>query len=97
MITISMVSFLVGAALAQRFKVKVLVPAIVIFSGFSIVIGGAHAQPAWSIVLMVATTATCLQIGYFVGIYMRHVLEAVLSSSSSSLDSPKTPARHLVH
>jgi hypothetical protein len=93
MIMFLTVSFIVGAALAQRFKVIVLMPAIVIFSGFSIVSGGA--QAAWSIVLMVATTATCLQIGYFVGIYIRHVLESLISQYSNSLASSKTPARHV--
>ena len=93
MITLSIVSFLVGAALGQRFKVVVLMPAMVIVPGIWIVTGIAHAQSAWAIILMVATAATCLQIGYFVGIGFRHVL----STRSSSLASPATAARHATH
>jgi putative Ca2+/H+ antiporter (TMEM165/GDT1 family) len=88
MITISMISLLIGAVLAQRFKVIVLIPAIAIFSGLAII--AAHADSAWSIVLLAAATTTCLQIGYFVGIGVRHALETRISSSSSSLTSAKT-------
>jgi hypothetical protein len=88
MIAISIVSFLVGAALGQRFKVIVLIPAIVIFSGLAII--AAHADSAWSIVLMAAATTTCLQIGYFVGFGVRHALETRIWLSSSSLTSAKT-------
>lgn len=94
MITLSIVSFLVGAALGQRFKVMVLMPAILIVPGISIVTGIAHVQSAWAIALMVATAAICLQIGYFVGIGVHHLLAAALSRRSSSLASHVTPARH---
>jgi hypothetical protein len=43
---------------------------------------------------MAATAATCLQIGYFVGIAIHQVLSAAVSPSSSPLTSPETPARH---
>jgi hypothetical protein len=94
MITFSMINFLAGAALGQRFKVMVLMPAIVIVPGLSVLIGLAHAQSAWSIVLMAAAASTCLQVGYFVGIGVRHVLEASLSRRSTPLASPATSVRH---
>jgi NADH:ubiquinone oxidoreductase subunit 6 (subunit J) len=94
MITISMISFLAGAALGQRFKVMVLMPAIAIVLVLAVGTGVAHAQTAWSTVLMAATAATCLQIGYLIGIFTHYVLVAVLSRRSSPLTSPETPARH---
>ena len=94
MITFSTISLLVGAALGQRFKVMVLMPAIAIVLGLSIAIGVTHAQSDWSIVLTAAIAATCLQIGYFVGVGIRHVLETALSRRSSPLASPATPAGH---
>ncbi len=94
MITLSMISFLVGAALGQRFKVLVLMPALAIVLVLAVATGVTHALTAWSMVLMVATTATCLQVGYFVGIGIRPVLEAAISRNSSSPSSVKTPARH---
>ena len=90
MITLSIVSFLMGATLGQRFKVMVLMPAALIIAGISIVTEIAQAQSAWAIVLMAATAVTSLQIGYFVGIGIRHVL----SRRSSSLVSPAPAARH---
>jgi hypothetical protein len=94
MITISMISFLAGAALGQRFKVMVLMPAIAIVLVLAVGTGVTHAQTAWSVVLMAATAAACLQIGYLTGIFIRHVLVAALSRRSSSLNSPETTARH---
>ncbi len=93
MTTLTIVSFLAGAALGQRFKVMVLMPAMLIVLGISIATGIAHAQSAWAIALMVAIAATCLQIGYFVGIGVRHVL----STKPSSLASPATAPRHATH
>ena len=73
MITLSMISLLVGAALGQRFKVIVLMPVIAIVLVLVVATGVSLAQTAWTIVLMVATAATCLQIGYFVGIAIHHL------------------------
>jgi hypothetical protein len=68
LITLSMISLVVGAALGQRFKVLVLLPAIAIVLILPVASGVTHTQTAWSIVLMVATAATSMQIGYFVRI-----------------------------
>jgi hypothetical protein len=95
MITISMTCFLVGAALGQRFKVMALMPTILIVSGLSIAAGVTHGESFWSVFLMAATTATCLQIGYFVGICVRHVLKTGMTPNSSSLTPAKTPSRNL--
>jgi hypothetical protein len=94
MMMLSMISFFVGAALGQRFKIMVLMPAILIVPGLSIVIGVTHAQSAWSIFLMAATAATSLQIGYLVGIGIPYVLTAAFSRRSSPLASHATTARH---
>jgi hypothetical protein len=97
MMTLSMISFFAGAALAQRFKVMVLMPAIVIVVGLAVATGFAHVPTAWSVVLMAATAATCLQVGYLVGIGIRHFLVAALPQSTCSLASRKTPARRAAH
>jgi len=90
MTTLTIVSFLMGVTLGQRFKVMVLMPAMLLVPGIWIVTGIAHAQSAWAIAFMVATAAACLQIGYIVGIGLRHIL----STRSSSLPSPATAAKH---
>jgi len=91
MITLWIISLLVGAALGQRFKVMILMPVIAIVLVLVVATGVFLAQTAWVIVLMAATAATCLQIGYFVGIVIHHVM---LSQSSPHLTPPKTTARH---
>ena len=93
MITISMISFLFGAALGQRFNVVVLMPAMAIVLVLSVGAGLSHAQSAWWIILMVGTAAICLQFGYFAGIGIRHFLAASSSRGTSSLPA-ETSARH---
>lgn len=99
MILLSMVSFLVGALLGQRFKVMVLMPAITIVLVLAVGTGVTLDYTAWSIVLTAAAASTSLQIGYLIGIGIHHVLMAALSSRSSPLTSHtgSTPARHPAH
>ena len=95
MITLSIISLFVGVALGQRFKIRVLIPAFAILVILAIGAGLTHARTAWHVVLIVATAATCLQIGYFFGIgIVRHLLTSALSRRSASLASSPTPARH---
>ena len=93
MMTLSMISFLVGAVLGQRFKIVVLIPAFAIVLFFVVGTGVALAQTGWWMVLMAAAAVTCLQIGYLVGIGVHHVLGAALSRRSSPLTPTTTSAR----
>ena len=95
MITLSLIGLFVGAALGQRFKIRVLIPALAILVIVAAGTGFMHARSGWYVVLIVATTATCLQIGYFFGIgVLRHLLATALSRRSAPLTSSPTPARH---
>jgi hypothetical protein len=82
MISFSMISFLFGAALGQRFKVLVLVPAMAIVIMTALGAGVMQAQGAWWIVLMAVSASICLQFGYFAGIGVRQFLEAAPSTGS---------------
>jgi hypothetical protein len=95
-IILTMVSFLVGAVLGQHFRVMILMPAIVIVLIVAVVTGVTHAHAAWSIVLMAVASATSIQIGYLVGIGIRHLLAVAPSSRSSSLPphTASMSARH---
>lgn len=97
MMSLSLISFLFGAALGQRFKVLVLVPAMAIVMMLSIGAGIMNAQKPWWIVLIVVTASTCLQFGYFVGIGIRHFLAAAPSGDSSPVASAETQAGHATH
>ena len=92
MISISMISFLFGAALGQRFNLVVLIPAMAIVLVLAVGAGATHAQTNWWIVVMASTASVCLQCGYFAGIGVRHLVSAH-SQGSSSLASAET-SRH---
>src|SRR5882757_3815359 len=94
MMILSMVSLLVGAVLGQRFTVMVLIPATAVVLALAVGTGVTHAHTAWSVVLMIAAATTCMQIGYFAGIGIRHVLPAASSGRSSPLPARTTSARH---
>ena len=81
MILASMISFLFGAALAQRLSVVALVPATAIIVVLSAGAGIAYPQAAWVIVKMATLAAICLQCGYFAGIIVRHFQLAALSQA----------------
>ncbi len=91
MITLSMISLLVGAALGQRFKVMVLMPVIAIVLVLVVATGVLLAQTAWAIVLMAGVAATCLQIGYFVGIAIHHLVSTASSQSPRPSPPPRRP------
>jgi hypothetical protein len=80
MMTLAMISLLAGMVLGQRFKVPVLVPATALGLVLAIGAGIAHADAVGSIVLMAAVTATSLQIGYFAGIGIRHLMVVARAS-----------------
>ena len=88
MLVLSTASFLIGAALAQRFNVIILIPAVVIVLTLAVGIGVTNASTAWSIVAIAAAATTCMQIGYFIGLSIRDVLAA------ASRPAPSTSARH---
>jgi predicted neutral ceramidase superfamily lipid hydrolase len=88
-LVLSTLSFLVGAALAQRFKIMVLIPAVATVLTLAVGIGLTNAYTSWSIVVTAATAATSMQIGYLIGMSIHGLLAA-----ASSRSAPSTSARH---
>ena len=84
MLLLSAASFLVGAALAQRFSIMILLPAFLAVLMLSLGVGVAEALTAWSIVVTAATIAISLQIGYLIGMSIHDVLAAAASRSAPS-------------
>jgi hypothetical protein len=83
MIWLSVVSLLIGALLALRFKIIVLVPATFAVLVIAIGAGVAQASSAWSIVGMIAAASVSMQTGYLLGMLFQHFLGALLASRSS--------------
>ena len=88
-LVLSTVSFVVGAALAQRFKIMVLVPAVATVLTVAVGIGATNAYTAWSIVVTAVIAATSMQIGYLIGMSIHGLL-----AGASSRSAPSTPVRH---
>jgi hypothetical protein len=96
MILLAVVGLAVGALLAQRFRVMILIPATAIVLGIAIGTGVTRVHTVWSMILAVGTAATSMQIGYLIiGSCIRHVLAGVLSSKPSHV--PSTSARYNAH
>ncbi len=89
MLALSTVSFLVGAALAQRYTIMVLLPAVATVLTLAVGIGVTNAYTFWSIVVTAATAATSMQIGYLIGMSIHGLLAA-----ASSRPAPSTSGRH---
>jgi hypothetical protein len=65
---LAITSALLGAVLGLRFKVWILVPAIIFGLVATAVVGLLRGDDVWSIALIMVLVATSLQIGYFVAI-----------------------------
>ena len=71
MVTPAIIGLLVGIFLAQRFKVLVLAP---------VGAGIARANAVWALGLTAAVTIVGLQIGYLLGIGIRHLIVVARAS-----------------
>jgi len=70
-----------GALLAQRFKVLVLVPAILLTAFMVVLVGYHYAATDWQILGAVVADIICLQIGYLAGAGLYHLLIARLANA----------------
>lgn len=76
MVMLLMISGLIGAVLAQRFKVFILIPATGIIFLAAMGAAAAQAYSVWWSLVTIAAGGASLQLGYVIGLGMRHVLEA---------------------
>jgi hypothetical protein len=67
-------SAVVGTALALRYKVAILIPAIALVATFAALVGIAHGESFWSIILAIAIPGTAIQVGYVAGILIGAIL-----------------------
>ena len=90
-------TFLVGAALGQRFTVLVLVPAILVTLGVAIGLGVARAQALGTIILVTVAAVASLQIGYLLGVGIRQLIQGRASRLRSSSFADSSEARRPAH
>ena len=76
-----LIYLLIGALLAQRFKVLVLVPAIALGALVAVSLGRHYGASAWQIVGAAVVDIVCLQLGYLAGAGANHLVTGILSRS----------------
>jgi hypothetical protein len=74
MFTPAVIGLLVGTLLAQRSKVLVLAPVILLTLILAFGAAIARADAVWTVGLTAAVTIVGLQIGYLLGIGIRHLI-----------------------
>jgi hypothetical protein len=77
---LAVISVVTGAALGLRYRVLILVPAVMFAMIFGVAVGVAHADSLWSVVLMTVMLGVAVQIGIVAGIALRAVVERALVS-----------------
>lgn len=68
MLLLATISLLVGAVLAQRFKIMILIPATGIMLVVAVGAGVAQAHTVWWTILMIAAAGASMQVGYIIGL-----------------------------
>lgn len=99
MTAIAIIAFLVGAVLAQRFRIFILLP-LLLLAGFAggIAIVMTTGADAWHFVLIAIIAAVSLQIGYLVGAAIRAwelFKTRDAKPSAAAADKPKSSASAL--
>jgi hypothetical protein len=73
--------------------VLALMPTVAIALTYVISTGVARGDTGWWIAIMATAAVTSLQIGYFAGLCLRHILAAAPSSSSTATPFARRTAR----
>jgi len=87
------VTFLAGILLARHFKMLALVPASALTVMLAIGIGSARADPVVSMACTVFSAIIALQLGYLVGLVIRHVLVAARTGREATPYSSSPSSR----
>jgi hypothetical protein len=94
MLLSALISLLIGTVLARRFRVLILAPAFVVTLLLAIGAGLARSDEAWSIGLTALVVIGGLQVGYLLGIGMRHVMVLARAGRSRSASLTNTYPPH---
>ena len=95
MIFLATMSWLTGAVLAQRFKVRIMIPATAMVLVTAAAIGVAQARTAWDSVLLAAAACASMQVGYMIGLVVRQLLETSFAQRPDAF-RPNASARQQV-
>jgi hypothetical protein len=97
MMTLILFSLLAGLVLGQRFRVLVLVPAIMLALLAGVGSGVARADGIWWTALMAFAAGAALQIGYLIGLVIRDIPVIGLAGRTATSLPGSAPARRSTH
>jgi hypothetical protein len=95
--TFLMISLLAGIVLGQRFNIFILVPGIALALVLVVGSGIERADTLWSIVLTAVGAVLSLQLGYFLGNGIRHILLGSRNRSPANSLQGSASARRAAH
>jgi hypothetical protein len=72
---LAFISIVVGVVLGLRYKVLILVPAVMFAMMFAVIVGVARADSVLSVALMTVALGVAVQLGYLAGIFLRALIE----------------------
>jgi hypothetical protein len=96
MLLLTIISALVGATLALRFKIIILIPAIMPLIGVVVVAGIVQSEPVWQMLLTICAACMSIQMGYILGLGIRRFLEAHLAQRPATF-RPDASAHRSIH
>ena len=98
MMPLVLISLLVGMVIAQRFKVLILFPAILLALVITIASGIALAKSSWMVATAAFVATVAVQIGYLLGAGIHHLMVVTRASRIRSGSMPSTlPPRRTAH
>ena len=74
---LAIIGAVVGIVLGLRYKILILVPALMFAMTLAIIVGVASADNFWSVVLTTVAVVIAVQLGYLAGIVIRAVIAAI--------------------
>jgi hypothetical protein len=78
---LAVISVVAGVVLGLRYKVLILVPAVMFAMMFAVIVGIARADGVLSVALMTVALGVAVQIGYLAGIFLRALIEWICALS----------------
>jgi hypothetical protein len=97
---LAIISVVAGVVLGLRYKVLILVPAVMFAMMFAVIVGVARADSVLSVALMTVALAVAVQLGYLAGIFLRALIAwiyALLVRNRTPRLSSLWPVWHTVH
>lgn len=88
------ISLIIGIALGQRFKVLILGPVILLILAIALGAGVARIEDVGAVAQTAVVALVGVQIGYLLGIVLRHVAVVMRANRMRAAELSNSPARH---